>query len=613
MKLYVSGKDVSQFYDAATWSGGDGQAGRKLEFNLATSQNPHTDKNLPTIVTKMNDSVRLTKDDGTVVFDGELVSKEKSISGRLMRVTAMDKLYRVNATQKTYNFKDKKPDEIAGQVFKDLEIPTGKLDTGAPITRVFDMTSAYQIVMTAYHLEYEKSKKPFIVRMDGEKVECVERGKTVAKYMLDPSFNLIDSRFSVSVKDAVEKVDKYDSDGNKIGTIGGTKVPKGADNEEKIWNYFKDLGYSDAATAGILGNLYQESRFDPSCKQYGGGPGRGLAQWGGSRLAELRSFAKSQGKSSTDLGVQLAFIDKEMREGKNVYWKRAKMSYAEFKKISDPVAGVRAFERAFERAGSPKYGIRERKAKEIYGRRKGTGPKGATKVYRQEKHEDAKARAEGILKEIEKKADLKVFGDYDLITGNAVIVREPFTGLNGKFFIVSDTHHFANNYHEVELTLSYQNLMEDVNTSENKPEATEESVTSDGMGSGGPPPSGLAGSLIQNSKKYVGIPYVWGGKSRRGTDCSGFVQFVYQDAGIDFCPGRLTSSKMASQYKQYGFQRIPVKQAQPGDVMWNSGHVAMMYDDKNVIEASQSKGKVVIQTAFHRYTPFTWAYRYVGR
>lgn len=612
MKLYVSGKDVSQFYDAATWSGGDGQAGRKLEFNLAISQNPSTDKNLPNIVTLMNDPVRLTKDDGTVVFDGELVSKEKSISGRLMRVTAMDKLYRVNATQKTYNFNNKKPDEIAGQVFKDLEIPTGKLDTGAPITRVFDMTSAYQIVMTAYHLEYEKSKKPFIVRMDGEKVECVERGKTVAKYMLDPSFNLIDSRFSVSVKDAVEKVDKYDSDGNKIGTIGGTKVPKGADNEEKIWNYFKDLGYSDGAIAGILGNLYQESRFDPSCKQYGGGPGRGLAQWGGSRLAELRSFAKSQGKSSTDLGVQLAFIDKEMREGKNVYWKRAKTSYADFKKIGDPVAGVRAFEKSFERAGKPNYPVRNKKATEIFNRRKGSGPTGGEKVYRQEKHEDAKARAEGILKEIEKKADLKVFGDYDLITGNAVIVREPFTGLNGKFFIVSDTHHFANNYHEVELTLSYQNLMEDVNTSENKKDKSD--------APSGVPNDGSAGArAIEAGLKVRGTHYQWGGNTpQSGLDCSGFVSYAYKSAGMPI-PGRLTSAGLRSNPKAYGFVEVPWGERKPGDVVWQSGHVALQYYDGKILESggtTKSKrylGYSGVGITDGKGRRFNKAYRYVGR
>ena len=44
MKLIVGDDDVSKFYNQATWSGADGQAGRKLEFGLAVSG---TDKNLP--------------------------------------------------------------------------------------------------------------------------------------------------------------------------------------------------------------------------------------------------------------------------------------------------------------------------------------------------------------------------------------------------------------------------------------------------------------------------------------------------------------------------------------------------------------------------------------
>ena len=75
---------------------------------------------------------------------------------------------------------------------------------------------------------------------------------------------------------------------------------------------------------------------------------------------------------------------------------------------------------------------------------------------------------------------------------------------------------------------------------------------------------------------------------------------------------RFSSSSLAASPKSYGFVEIPVNQAQSGDVMWNKGHVALMYDDKNVIEASQSKGKIVIQTAWNRHKKFTRAYRYVG-
>lgn len=124
--------------------------------------------------------------------------------------------------------------------------------------------------------------------------------------------------------------------------------------------------------------------------------------------------------------------------------------------------------------------------------------------------------------------------------------------------------------------------------------------------------SGAGNTATQTAKKYLGVKYVWGGESmsKGGLDCSGLVVRTYRDMGINM--ERFSSSTLAANPKKYGFVEIPVKQAQPGDVMWNKGHVALMYDGKNVIEASQSKGKTVIQTAWNRHKNFTRAYRYVG-
>lgn len=47
----------------------------------------------------------------------------------------------------------------------------------------------------------------------------------------------------------------------------------GGSNEEKVWFALRNAGYSEEATAGVMGNIYQESRFDPAVEEYGGGPG----------------------------------------------------------------------------------------------------------------------------------------------------------------------------------------------------------------------------------------------------------------------------------------------------------------------------------------------------
>ena len=87
-----------------------------------------------------------------------------------------------------------------------------------------------------------------------------------------------------------------------------------SNNEQTAFNYFVSKGLTKVQSAGIVGNLMQESSVIPTSVEYGGGPGRGIAQWsvGGrwdsSHNDNVTSYASQHGVSRTQLGTQLDFI-----------------------------------------------------------------------------------------------------------------------------------------------------------------------------------------------------------------------------------------------------------------------------------------------------------------
>jgi|GEM_PF-1378911 len=85
-------------------------------------------------------------------------------------------------------------------------------------------------------------------------------------------------------------------------------------NDQTACNYFMAKGLQNFQAAGIVGNLDQESGVDPNAVQYGGGPGRGIAQWSvGGRWDTDASdnavwYAGTTGQNVWSLQLQLDFI-----------------------------------------------------------------------------------------------------------------------------------------------------------------------------------------------------------------------------------------------------------------------------------------------------------------
>ena len=113
----------------------------------------------------------------------------------------------------------------------------------------------------------------------------------------------------------------------------------------------------------------------------------------------------------------------------------------------------------------------------------------------------------------------------------------------------------------------------------------------------------LGTSAVAYGRKYLGVPYVWGGTTPSGFDCSGYAQYVYRQMGINL---------PRTSYQQWDYLRnrgksIAAKQLQPGDLVFfgkgKVSHVMMYAGGGMLIGASGGKkmgGSVKIKPLGYR-------------
>ena len=117
--------------------------------------------------------------------------------------------------------------------------------------------------------------------------------------------------------------------------------------------------------------------------------------------------------------------------------------------------------------------------------------------------------------------------------------------------------------------------------------------------------SALGRRIVASSMQYLGVPYVFGGTTPNGFDCSGYVRYVFANAGI-YLP------RTADAQYECGY---PVSTAElvPGDLVFFStyeagaSHVGIYLGDGNFINASSSRG-VSIASLYSSY----WGSCYIG-
>lgn len=115
--------------------------------------------------------------------------------------------------------------------------------------------------------------------------------------------------------------------------------------------------------------------------------------------------------------------------------------------------------------------------------------------------------------------------------------------------------------------------------------------------------------IAATAQKYVGYPYVWGGTSPSGFDCSGFVQYIYKLYGYSInrtCPAQLSNGYSVSKAN-----------LQPGDIVFFSNtytsdasvtHVGIYIGSGKFVHAANSRYGVIVSDLSESY----YASRYAG-
>jgi cell wall-associated NlpC family hydrolase len=102
--------------------------------------------------------------------------------------------------------------------------------------------------------------------------------------------------------------------------------------------------------------------------------------------------------------------------------------------------------------------------------------------------------------------------------------------------------------------------------------------------------------IIQTAYRFLGVPYVWGGMSPSGFDCSGFVKYVFSLNGI-------TLPRVAADQANAGTKIWGMSQLQPGDLVCFSGsrngyvsHIGIYVGGNQIINASSSYNRIAVES-----------------
>ena len=105
------------------------------------------------------------------------------------------------------------------------------------------------------------------------------------------------------------------------------------------------------------------------------------------------------------------------------------------------------------------------------------------------------------------------------------------------------------------------------------------------------PVTGTGQDVVNYAMQFQGVPYVWGGQTPSGFDCSGFTKYVFAHFGVAL-------PRTADDQAGFG---TPVSTPAPGDLMVAPGHVAIYVGNGYMIHAPAPGQTVKVQAPYRSF------------
>lgn len=179
---------------------------------------------------------------------------------------------------------------------------------------------------------------------------------------------------------------------------------------------------------------------------------------------------------------------------------------------------------------------------------------------------------------------LDIEGCENVKAKRKIKIEIPQYGVNDYYRIKSAQHTLTNNIHKISLSIDFSEVsfeeLEELTSSSNDSDSV--SNTTDRNNDN----NSKQEDIISYAKQYLGVPYVWGGKTPDGFDCSGFVAYVFNHFGYNLDAYTYTMINQGT--------RVNVNSIQSCDLvfLYNTGHVGIYIGNDQFIHAPHT-GDVV--------------------